>query len=82
VNVNLNEESFNAFCDFVYYSNTIEEIDIRWAPIRPHVMNYLLETLSTNSKLTHVNIAQNILTEYPSVYTDYETQEEILTESA
>ena len=35
VNVKINEESFDKLCDFLYYSDTLEELDISWAAVRP-----------------------------------------------
>ena len=57
VNVNLTEESFYELCELVEYSGFLEELDIRWAGIRPSVMSYLIEILRTNKRLKVLNLA-------------------------
>ena len=59
VNVNLTEETFYELCEMVEYSNFLEELDIRWAGIRPSVMAYLIQIIASNQRLKVINLAQN-----------------------
>lgn len=61
VNVKINEESFDYICDFVQKSDTLEELDISWAAVRPRKMARLLKILSTNKKMKQINLSNNML---------------------
>lgn len=61
VNVKINEESFDTLCDLVYYSDTLEELDISWAAVRPKKMAQLLKILADNKKIKTINLSNNML---------------------
>ena len=47
----INEDSFDYICDFVEKSDTLEELDISWAAVRPLKMAKLIKILSTNKRI-------------------------------